>query len=92
MTDMTINEQLEKWVNGQPIHNTSCDECCPDFSCCNPSLLAEESVRKRFAQAVAEGDERLKHEMLGMFLGAALSAAGKGTQVHIAGDEPGGTQ
>jgi hypothetical protein len=28
-------KQLHEWVNGNSIHNTIDDECCPDFSCCN---------------------------------------------------------
>ena len=32
--------QLDEWVKGNPIHNNVDDECCPDFSCCRPELLA----------------------------------------------------
>ncbi len=28
-------KQLHEWVNGNSIHNTIDDECCPDFSCCS---------------------------------------------------------
>ena len=27
--------QLYEWVNGNFIHNSIDNECCPDFSCCN---------------------------------------------------------
>lgn len=82
MSDMTTSEQLQKWVSGEPVHNHARDECCPDFSCCQPDLMADEAVRKRFARAVFEGDESTQNQMLMMFLGAAFS----GKKVHIAGD------
>lgn len=27
------------WAAGYPQHNQHDDECCPDFSCCNPDLF-----------------------------------------------------
>lgn len=42
---MTPNEQLELWVRGKSVHNDERDECCPDFSCCSPELLAPEHER-----------------------------------------------
>lgn len=27
--------QLYEWVNGNSIHNSIDNECCPDFSCCS---------------------------------------------------------
>ena len=79
---MTIDEQLTEWVKGNPIHNDSRDECCPDFSCCNGNI-APLDVRKRFAKAVREGDEETKMQMLMMFLGNAFSDK----NIYIAGDE-----
>lgn len=87
---MTSDEQLRLWVAGDSRHNVNRDECCPDFSCCNPDFLADLEVRERFAQAIREGDEKTKMSMIGMFLGNAMAAYGK--KVHIAGDEPGETQ
>jgi len=52
--DMSAEEQIEKWVAGNPTHNprliiggqmVSGGECCPDFSCCQPHLLAPEEER-----------------------------------------------
>lgn len=75
---MTCEEQLNLWVQGNPVHNRDRDECCPDFSCCQPELLAESEVRQRFKDA----DEATRFSMLGMFLGAAM--ADMGADVHIA--------
>lgn len=73
--------QLDEWVKGNPIHNDTDDECCPDFSCCKPEMLAPLETRERFAQAEREGDDTTKTEMLGMFLGGAFSG------VYVAGLE-----
>jgi hypothetical protein len=68
-----MNEQLQKWLEGNPIHG---DECCPDFSCCRGiENMAPKETRERFCKAVAEGDDATKFEMLGVFLGAAISNA-----------------
>lgn len=82
---MTPNEQLDEWVKGNSIHNTELGECCPDFSCCHPELLASEAERTAFRDA----DEKTRYSMLGMFLGAAISKAFDSTdvKVHILGDE-----
>jgi hypothetical protein len=32
-------QQSEEWVNGKSVHNIVDDECCPDFSCCTPTLF-----------------------------------------------------
>lgn len=34
-----VYQQGIDWVNGKPVHNTVDDECCPDFSCCFPTLF-----------------------------------------------------
>lgn len=61
---MTSEEQLKSWVEGNPVHNPDRDECCPDFSCCRPGLLASEEERKRFYA----GDSKTRNEMLTIFL------------------------
>ena len=33
-----INQVL-LWVEGRPTHNMVDDECCPDFSCCEPEMF-----------------------------------------------------
>lgn len=48
-------QQTVDWVNGKPLHNNVDNECCPDFSCCVPSLFeTRRSIRiiqaNRFAK------------------------------------------
>ena len=80
---MTPEEQLELWVQGKPVHNKTRDECCPDFSCCDPDLLAPTEVRKAFKAASEK--ERLK--FLGQFLGALLAKHTPEKKVRILTDE-----
>ena len=68
---MTSDDQLAAWVDGRPIHNDERDECCPDFSCCMPELLADEETRIRFSQ----GDSKVRDGYLMMFLGALLASS-----------------
>ena len=81
--DQSVKDQLEKWVGGESVHNTERDECCPDFSCCKPEMLAPQHEREAFAKAAAEGDNGSKtvDGLLMGFLGRLLS----GTTAHIAG-------
>lgn len=81
----SIDAQLTEWVAGNPIHNTLRDECCPDFSCCEPELMWPEETRKEFE--VAGEDKR--SQMLSMALGAALAHAGKRDAVHVVGMDGG---
>lgn len=37
--------QLEQWRDGNPVHNSFSDECCPDFSCCHSEMLTEDKQR-----------------------------------------------
>ena len=34
--------QLYLWLSGISEHNQVDDECCPDFSCCVPSLFTKD--------------------------------------------------
>lgn len=79
---MDTIDQLNEWVNGNPIHNEEKDVCCPDFSCCNAGM-AEKSVRERFRKAYIDGDEETQHEILLMFLSKALN----NDKIYIAGDK-----
>ena len=82
---MNCDEQLDQWVKGSSVHLGDGDEsqCCPDFSCCQPRLLAPKEVREKFRDA----DEETRLGMLGYFLSAAidLAAKGSGKTVYIAG-------
>ena len=75
---MTSDEQMNEWVNGNSLHNTEKDECCPDFSCCQKHYKATPEERLLFRNR-----PELRDKMLMGFLGAALSGAGK--DVHVAG-------
>ncbi len=77
---MRPNEQLIKWVKGKSVHDHEQDVCCPDFSCCQPELLAPIEEREAFLSL--PDDERFR--FLGMFLGRAMELAAKG-KVYIAG-------
>lgn len=78
---MTPEEQLNKWIEGEPLCPNDRGECCPDFSCCQPELLVDRRVR----QAFAEANDELRMSMLGMFLGEALGTMHPGKKVHILG-------
>ena len=83
--------QLREWVAGRPWHNpfnhddtrhdgdTSQGECCPDFSCCQPSLLAPQAAREAFAKA----DDETRFKMLGMFLSGCVAEVTKDTEVNV---------
>lgn len=38
--------QCLSWAQGKPYHNTVDNECCPDFSCCNPDLLEPDELKR----------------------------------------------
>ena len=85
MLESNQDAQLSEWLKGNPVHNDEQDECCPDFSCCQPELLADQKTRQAFADA----DEELRMTMLGMFLGAAIAAMEADPKVYLAGlDDP----
>lgn len=75
---MTPDEQLALWVKGDSRHNADRDECCPDFSCCQPDLLAPLEERELFASLAADSVER--DRMLMMFLGRLA-----GPNVYVSG-------
>ena len=79
---MTSDEQLEQWCNGVSLHNNERDECCPDFSCCNPANAAPMEQRILFRDR-----PELRDAMLIGFLVAAL--AGYGKDVYVAGSTEG---
>lgn len=86
-----INYQLDEWAKGNSIHNDVDNECCPDFSCCTPELLASEEERKTFKAMSEQGKDTMG--MLGVFLGKAIDRhyekKGKKNEVYIAtGENP----
>ena len=80
---MTSEEQLELWLDGKSVHNVEIDECCPDFSCCRPELLAPKDVREIFVKAHRQGNENVTNRLLMEFLGKSL----EDYNVYIAGLE-----
>ena len=47
MTDEeSVGYQVFMWVQGNSLHNPIRDECCPDFSCCDPKGQWDEPMRK----------------------------------------------
>jgi len=87
---MKPSEQLQRWVDGDPVHNNEHPagieggECCPDFSCCKPELLAPPEVRQAFKKAHDEGDDATVRQMLAGFLGALIK--GEGHEVVTSAD------
>ena len=67
---MTSEEQLDRWVAGESVHNDERDECCPDFPCCKVELLAPREEREKFRGA----SEDVRAAMLTVFLGRMLAA------------------
>lgn len=79
---MTSEEQLRLWVKGESVHNKERDECCPDFSCCCPNLLADQETRERFYKAWEEKDQQAIDGMLMFFLSQLLAS---NSNIHVAG-------
>ena len=34
------------WAQGRPYHEPINDECCPDFSCCEPDLFTQDEAER----------------------------------------------
>jgi hypothetical protein len=79
----SYEEQVERWVVGRShhalVHKSVGEECCPDFSCCNPGLLQPVEVRKAFQAADRRGRERF----LMAFLGGLLSKEAPDVRAYI---------
>lgn len=56
-------EQLRWWLEGDSRHNSTLDECCPDFSCCQPELQWGADERKTYVEAYNTGDEQVRDSM-----------------------------
>jgi hypothetical protein len=89
-------DQLNKWVDGNPIHNNIDNECCPDFSCCKSELLQPRKIRETFKEVSIKADKEefnpnyhpyddAKMGMLSSFLAPVVSSALSGKNIHIAG-------
>jgi Fe-S-cluster containining protein len=82
----SVEEQLDSWIEGIPKHNQNCDECCPDFSCCNPELLWDRDKREIFAGAYRSGDHKVCDSMLMESLATLIGSVKP--DVYIAGQMP----
>jgi len=81
---MTPEEQLEKWVAGESIHNEETGECVPDFSCCQDFYKAPQDERELF-----KNRPELRMQMLGNYLHKVLAASAWGREIEIVGTETG---
>jgi len=54
---MTAQEQLEKWVRGENVHNKTNDECCPDFACCQSNNHWPTPLRLKFQETYLSGGD-----------------------------------
>ncbi len=64
--------QCLSWALGNPYHEPVNDECCPDFSCCEPGLFtadAAERWRAYRAEYGPEADAPLRPEWGGVLPG-----------------------
>lgn len=80
-----LNKQTLEWLKGNPQHNKVDDECCPDFSCCKPELLAPLEIRQVFYNAEINNDTKTIERLLGEFLDKAISNIPSKPKTYIAG-------
>lgn len=64
----SIQFQLDNWIEGRSYHNPIRDECCPDFSCCDPSIHTNQELKNKFKQSVVDNNELDQWNILSMFL------------------------
>ena len=66
---LTSDEQLQEWLAGRPMHNYLRNECCPDFSCCQPDALVSQTLRQKFV----DSNDSQRLAILSMFLSGTES-------------------
>lgn len=72
-------KQLEAWLRGAPAHNDYADECCPDFSCCNPKNIWPIEMRESFVNATDEEREEMLMSCLSGLVASDDVYVSKGT-------------
>ncbi len=77
------NHQLTEWVKGNSVHNDADNECCPDFSCCQPRFLADKETRKLFKAAFDQKRPDIVSSMLMDFLVASIKANCPDIKINI---------
>ncbi len=80
-----VDKQTLDWRNGKSEHNQTDDECCPDFSCCRPQLLAPREVREIFYNAYLKENHKTTERLLMEFLGRMIADLPGKQKVHIVG-------
>lgn len=70
-------KQIKDWVNGKSIHNEIDGECCPDFSCCDPTIQTPLEIKKLFLDAYIQNNEKVLNSLLYAFLFGIMSDAEK---------------
>lgn len=62
MSRPSPEEQLQRWVDGDPVCPNTDGECCPDFGCCSPELFttSREEREKLAAKLRARQRERMQ--------------------------------
>lgn len=78
----TPDEQLRRWAEGDSVCPNTRHECCPDFSCCKPSLKWPKEKRDFFVKATQGEREKL---MMGAL--TAL-AADMGEKAYVTRGDP----
>ncbi len=81
---LTPERQLELWLAGDSQCPSTSNECCPDFSCCNPKLRVPIETRQAFVDGNAETRE---HLCFGFLCGFVEKETEPG-DVHVAGMVP----
>lgn len=73
---MKTQEQLDLWVEGNSVHNQETNECCPDFSCCVPSINTSQDRKLKFQDAYLQGKDDVVESLLMEFLNNLLIVRG----------------
>lgn len=79
----SVAYQVKHWVNGDSLHNTVRDECCPDFSCCSGGRKIRKPLRKKFERAWRSSDEKEQWKIMAIgiqFLGESMNK-----EIYVAG-------
>ncbi|MFQ5453449.1 MAG: hypothetical protein ACE5D6_04605 [Candidatus Zixiibacteriota bacterium] len=80
---ITHQEQLDRWLEGESIHKSDTDECCPDFSCCNKKIKTDRKTKELFIRAFKDENHELTNSLLMSFLGKALSTLRSKQKIYI---------
>lgn len=86
---MTPDEQLDQWIQGESKCPNDKGECCPDFSCCVPSLRWPVELRQRFKQATAEERDRMLFSSLTALVSLSLTDKELCNKVRVIGRDSG---